>query len=501
MTHRLLFIFSIKHLPLVFFLSLFAVRAYAQVGVLDNSFSQDGYLIQDIDGHDWVYSMASQADGKVIVIGYCASESSFIARYNVDGSPDQSFGYNGILIKYSCGQCPILGEPIEFLSNGIIVVAESLAGGCHPICYGGDEFGIVLYNQNGHEVGYIRSMYEIRYITVQPDDKILALDHKGGLTRFNPDGTLDTGFATGGVLNLGSLSNKTYTVFTILPDGKILLPAWSISTGDVFVRLNPDGTPDNSFGNGGVQTADFYVESFSSPVRSIATQPDGQIIVHTPDTLSGFNSDGTPDLMFGTNGFKALGVSNNKMTLQSDGKILVVGSVLSDSSRNISLARYLVDGTLDEGFGNNGIIITDLGGRELGQVVDVQADGKIVVAGQAHVYDSLGQLVGPDLFILRYLNDLNTGVLDFSAPAHSVLVYPNPIKRQAVLKYTLKKEESISIYLLDLQGKVIKTFLNNVAQASGEQVQQLDFPENMPPGQYSLLIKSTNGQVTVNIIK
>ena len=55
---------------------------------------------------------------------------------------------------------------------------------------------------------------------------------------------------------------------------------------------------------------------------------------------------------------------------------------LGASYDDFCLARYSTAGVLDAGFGTGGKVISPIGpGRDMGQAVAVQADGKIVVAG------------------------------------------------------------------------------------------------------------------------
>ena len=92
------------------------------------------------------------------------------------------------------------------------------------------------------------------------------------------------------------------------------------------------------------------------------------------------------------------------MALQADGKIVVAG-VAAPAARDFALARYNADGTLDTTFDGDGKQTTDFGGVDDGRRGGVQADGKIVVAGQR-----------PALALARYNAD---GTLDtsFSATA------------------------------------------------------------------------------------
>ena len=68
--------------------------------------------------------------------------------------------------------------------------------------------------------------------------------------------------------------------------------------------------------------------------------------------------------------------------MQPDGRIVVVGRATSATILDMAVVRYRDDGTLDTGFGADGMITADFHGKgEFGQDVALQPDGKIVAAG------------------------------------------------------------------------------------------------------------------------
>lgn len=110
---------------------------------------------------------------------------------------------------------------------------------------------------------------------------------------------------------------------------------------------------------------------------------------------------GQLDPTFGTNGsvrtFISGGKSNNKderafsMVLQSDGKIIAVGSSLNTSGNiAFALAGFNIDGNLDNTFGTGGTVRNNIntsggiGNSDYANSVAIQSDGKIVVAGYSH---------------------------------------------------------------------------------------------------------------------
>lgn len=83
--------------------------------------------------------------------------------------------------------------------------------------------------------------------------------------------------------------------------------------------------------------------------------------------LSRFNVDGSLDATFGRGGkvtsdFGSTSESATTIGVQSDGKIVVAGIAVDLETADFVLARYTVDGRLDETSGINGSVRTDLGG-------------------------------------------------------------------------------------------------------------------------------------------
>lgn len=119
--------------------------------------------------------------------------------------------------------------------------------------------------------------------------------------------------------------------------------------------------------------------------RSVAVQFDGKVVMAGGNrgnfALARYNSDGSPDIDFGRGGKVAtdFGAFDYALAVavQADGKIVAAG----DSGGDFALARYLSDGSLDDTFGSGGKVISDIGGYDQVRAIALQADGKIVAAG------------------------------------------------------------------------------------------------------------------------
>ena len=173
----------------------------------------------------------------------------------------------------------------------------------------------------------------------------------------------------------------------------------------------PNGALDPDFGSGGKVTS-----SSLRPAVAMARQADGKLVVLSQQSkLSRYNADGTADLGFGTNGVVAVSFSNsgdtaNAVALQADGKIVVAGRSIAGTFDDFGVARFNVDGTLDTGFGTSGKLSIDINGSfDQAMAVMIQADGKIVLAGNGGTATGVG--IDSDFAAIRLRND---GALDSS---------------------------------------------------------------------------------------
>jgi uncharacterized delta-60 repeat protein len=220
------------------------------------------------------------------------------------------------------------------------------------------------------------------------------------LARYNADGTLDPTFGVGGkvITPVTASSSNNANALAIQPDGRIVIAGSTFVSGFfqvVVLRYNPDGSLDLTFDTDGIVTAN--PNPGNDTGEGVAIQPDGKIVVAGTNYTgpSGdflvlrFNADGSPDTGFDADGFvlTSFGAemdSIEDVALQADGKIVVAGYTASGGNFNIAVARYNTNGSLDTGFDTDGTLISPVGtGNDFASSVAIQADGKIVVGGQA----------------------------------------------------------------------------------------------------------------------
>jgi uncharacterized delta-60 repeat protein len=224
-------------------------------------------------------------------------------------------------------------------------------------------------------------------------------------------GDLDPSFGSGGAVthSLGSAEYPSVAGIAVQPDGKIVVAAGSVpgDHGLLLARYLPNGSLDPSFGDGGYVETHTGSWAFAN---AVALQPDGKIVVAgvsyqggdevlSEFTLARYNPNGSPDSSFGSGGMTNTPIPEpgvywqagaDALALLPGGEILVAGGASwdEDTEADSVLARYTSDGSLDPGFGNGGILQPS-GGEPDG--IAVQPDGKII-----------GIRPGPGIALVRY---------------------------------------------------------------------------------------------------
>jgi uncharacterized delta-60 repeat protein len=284
-------------------------------GTLDTTFSGDGkaYVNFDLGGtnSDRALDAVQLANGKLIVVGsaeVAADNIDFaITRLNVDGTRDTGFGTNGRMtvgFDLDATNRDDIASSVAIDADGNILVAGAALKAASDY-----DFAIARLTPNG------------------------ALD-----PNFGGDGRVTVAFDVGGNLDDEALE------LIVAPDGSIFVTGASTDNGYDFaaVKLQPDGTPDPTFGNGGKVTVpfDFGGEDF--------------------------------DISYGS-------------ALQADGKLVLAGLVTSTAGDgDIGLVRLDADGTLDDtfGFGGKKIIAPNIGGNLVDGAVRARIqNGYLVFSG------------------------------------------------------------------------------------------------------------------------
>ena len=409
---------------------------------LDPTFG-DGGLVSTLLGES--EAIVVQSDGGIISAGNNGIDFA-LTRHDSNGVLDPTFGGDGIVTTNFGGAGVAIDEAFDLAlqtdgkiiavgraSNTPTVVDFAIArynpDGTLDTSFGGDgtvttDFGIDIDGDGIPESGADIA----NAVVVQPDGKIvvageagvpigigLGFDDDFAVARYNPDGSLDTSFGNGGKVttDLGSDSDIGNDVI-LQPDGRILMGGQIDQAQDfALARFNPDGSLDLSFAGSGKVVTDF---GSSEGIRGMALQPDNSIIVagfsvglssNFDFALARYNPDGSIDAGFGNGGLVTTDVSGGlpsgddfgeDLALQADGKIVVVGRSTSNTILDFAMVRYNADGSIDSSFVNNGILKIDINGLgDFGQDIAIQPDGKIVGGG----YSASG--VGLSFVLIRVL--------------------------------------------------------------------------------------------------
>ena len=409
--------------------------------------------------------MAIQADGKIVVAGGTIfrpdtpRDDLSLARYNVDGTLDASFGSGGRV------SIPNLGR-----ARGLAIQSDG------KILVGG--LGIVRFNAFGNldasfgTSGRVSVGFSVRAIALQADGRIVVTGSSSNhfaVERYNSDGTIDTGFGTGGraTARLGDVDSPG--ALAIQTDGKIIAAgATTQPTSDTdfaLLRLNPDGSPDAAFGdhdiNGGNGTVGTGFNHLAA-VRSVVVQSDGKIVAaglasessvngntgRTGFGLVRYHPNGNLDISFGTDG------TGRRLTIPSGmvggeaaavvalpgGKILAGGFFTAGGPQAFTLVRYDVYGAPDPTFGpsGNGQVVTDfsagVGGSARVTALGLQPNGFIVAAGTADRFNSVTNHTDRDFALARYNESGPATVCAITRPV-DIAVYNDPGMGGAVVAY------------------------------------------------------------------
>lgn len=301
---------------------VFALARYRNDGSPDTSFGNGGALTTSFGGNFAAASaLMLQPDGKIVVAGTVdfnpdvpGSGLDFaLARYNSNGTLDGSFGKGGKVVFDFFGSFDQANSAALQPDGKIIVV------------------GSASYDSANRDIGF-------------------------ALARFNTDGSIDFGFGTGGkqITDFFGAGAKANGV-VLQPDGKFVVAGTAsdsatrpVATDVALARYNPDGSLDPAFGTGG-ETAIPFPDSATEQGNALTLLPDGKIIVAgtafktfatPPDfALVRYNADGsldgikTTDVVGGTD--EALAIA-----IQSDGKAVLAGRSFR-SNFDLTLARYI----------------------------------------------------------------------------------------------------------------------------------------------------------------
>ena len=398
--------------------------ARASAGDLAAGFGLGGKVITDFSSNiDVAAAVAVYPDGRIVLAGSSQSTDNYLdtdlalARYNPDGSLDQTFG-NGGLVTTDLNEYES-SRAVAIQPDGKIVLAGTISRS-----NGTQDFVVVRYNEDGTldssfgqdgvvTTDFYNTMDFAADMAITPNGEIVVAGtihwsipkSDFAIARYRSNGELDETFGSDGKVTFGLESAHEFLAAMALSSkGEIVLvgdtitPQPEVYNSDcIVVRLNRDGSPDASFGDDGMVITDFTSVDMTGDV---ALTPGGEIIVvgtvePSPPpkfdfVVARYDRHGNLDPSFGTGGHVFTDFSMRDdfafaVAVRPNGKIVVAGKsglVIGSSQNDFALARYERDGTLDQSFGSSGIVTTDFSSyTDEAAAVTILPSGRIIVAG------------------------------------------------------------------------------------------------------------------------
>jgi uncharacterized delta-60 repeat protein len=375
--------------------------ANAQGGWLDQTFGGDGWVTSDPGlGYGLANAVVVQPDGR-IVAGGGAQGGWGLTRFNSDGSADTTFGASG-LVETSFGGFDEEVQGLALQTDGKIVAVGPSSSTFAIARYNPDGSLDPSFSSNGRLVSDFgpEGATSARQVALQADGKIVVAGAtwSGGfaLARYNIDGSRDSTFGGDGVAITDLEGVDSATGIALQRDGRIIAAGTTHLAGDAdfaVTRYEKDGDLDTTFGSSGKVTTDL---GGVDEAVGVSVYKDGKIVVAGRSrTLEGrvtfaaarYKSTGALDNSFNLDGRVTTDAGRNlivhAMSLQQDGKVLLVGSFAAGIPQRPVLIRYTRRGSLDPSFGDNGrqIFLSSESTWIEARAVTEQSDGKIIVAG------------------------------------------------------------------------------------------------------------------------
>jgi uncharacterized delta-60 repeat protein len=325
-------------------------------GRLDATFGDGGKVVTDLGADDYAFDMAIGSDGGIVVVGERSTPSTdrvFVQRYAPNGTLDLGFGDGGMTVL-GFGRRFQTANAVALTPAGRIVIAGSTSNGITS------RSAVARFLRDGRlddtfgDDGRVTtdvspSGEQLTDVTVQPDGRIVAVGWAEGslvpsfsAVRYLADGRLDDGFDFDGVARMDvSVGSDKGLGVALQPDGSLVIVGSAAANGRDewgLVRVGPHGHLDDTFGDGG----------------SLVTR-------------------------FGPGFDEAAAVS-----VQRNGRLVVAGSIRNGSDLDMGLLRLKPGGRRDLTFGAGGRVLCDFaGGSDAAWDLTIQTDGKIVVVGEA----------------------------------------------------------------------------------------------------------------------
>jgi uncharacterized delta-60 repeat protein len=484
-----------------------------------SSFGKEGMVVSLWGGRNPVdmdcYKVLSLGDGSLVAAGAARkpfdSEMLYI-RLESSGALDSNFARNSFNLPN-----PITGVDAVLQADGKLVVGgrrRTMSGLDFVACRLNPDGSLdTSFASNGF-IALDQGPFDfLGAIALQKDGKILlagdtqhpeTYDRELALYRLMPSGDLDPTFGINGLIVLRHFPSGLFAGMTLQHDEKILLLDSCPPFGFDLIRLMPNGAFDHSFGADGLVHGLFPGGPVSIQSLQGATAPGGQILIAGQmgelAYLFRYDYNGAPDISFGNNGITTLPLPElfRKMSVLPDGNILLAGSGQSGAAPH---HYFFVARLLPNG-------IPDPSFGEYGIAI-VPLTGLSELSSLLALEDGAIILGGKGfaddydkhmgIVLVRLLSELNAGHI---CPKHIfpfLNVYPYPIQtHEWVLKYDIPATANVMVSLLHPDGSELALLLD-LCRPEGFHEEILQLPPGLPEGHYLLQTRTEEAEARIRV--
>lgn len=427
----------------------FAAARLTPDGVLDNSFGDSGLQTIDFDG-SWDYGRSVVIDGQNRVLIGGQVEPSFwekrfaVVRLTEAGIVDNGFGNQGSqLVDFGTGSRHMRFGSLAMDGQNRIVVAgwvyndetQSDFAIARLDATGALDLDFGIDGKRTLAIGWPSNNFGTDVTVVQPDGKLIvagtsrerlrwAWRRDMTLTRYNPDGSVDSSFGADGSVRIDFGNHDFDVAHSVALDsaGRIVVGGftrYSIYRNFAVARLTPDGALDTSFGGDGKQIVDFGASySANATVNDLLIDDQDRILLGGNSggkfAVARLTEEGILDNSFGVDGKQTIETHNggiaSGLALDSQNRIILGGYsyIANSSGYDFSVVRLTSTGFPDTSFDADGLQTIDFGGEsDFGRDIVVDDHDRILISGSSRQ----GEATGDDFAIARLIED---GSLDLS---------------------------------------------------------------------------------------
>ncbi|MGZ3184668.1 MAG: hypothetical protein ACXU8N_19715 [Telluria sp.] len=358
-------------------------------------------------------AMIPQTGGKMLALSFVASTPDhgvyrgLLTRINADGSVDTTFGTNGSVYVGAPGETAagmvqqadgklLISLTVPPAATSDVRILRVNPDGSSDTSYGSNGSAVLSWGGHSDNVAGMKLLGDGKVLVYGTTSDGTQTDL--AVTRLNADGSVDSTYGNSGTrVVAASAGNDSINGAAVLADGKLVLVggvtgANGADTG--LVKLNADGSLDTSFGTGGVAQVEFAAGTDNA--TALLVQGDGKLLVGGTLAVSStnvndrdvmlarFNADGSLDTTFGTAGKTVLHLTDARDSVSqliptADGG---VAALLRSANQSVVVAKFTAAGVLDASFGNGGMTQLHVKGFYEAAMSLTEIGGKLLVFGE-----------------------------------------------------------------------------------------------------------------------